>query len=154
MSKMMTGPIIGSLAGNVLRDFRVSIDYKNGFVYLLPSKPSSNSDLISVGLILERDPKGSLLVTGLSSNASPDVRKGIQVGDKLIAVDDVDVSAKLLAGAATLLQGPAGSQKRLTVERDGQKRIITVTVSRLLSTDGHAADQFESYVAPVRAATL
>ena len=132
MSKMMTGPIIGSLAGNVLRDFRVSIDYKNGFVYLLPSKPSSDTDLTSVGLILERDSKGSLLVTGLSSNASPDVRKGIRVGDKLIAVDDVDVSVKFLAGAAALLQGPLGSQKRLAVERDGQKRVITVTVTRLI----------------------
>lgn len=144
MSKMMTGPIIGSLAGNVLRDFRVSIDYKNGFVYLLPSKPSSDSDLTSVGLVLEKDSNGSLLVTGLSSNASPDVRKGIQVGDRLIAVDDVDVSVKFLAGAAALLHGPAGSQKRLTVERDGQKRVITVTVSLLLSADSHAADWFES----------
>jgi hypothetical protein len=144
MSKMMTGPIIGSLAGNVLRDFCVSIDYKNGFVYLFPSKPSSDTDLSSVGLILKKDSKGSLIVTGLSSNASPDVRKGIHAGDKLIAVDDVDVSVKLLAGAAALLQGRAGSQKRLTVERAGRKQVITVTVTLLLSTDSHAADRFQS----------
>ncbi len=132
MSKMMTGPIIGSLAGNVLRDFRVSIDYKNGFVYLLPAKPSPDADLSSVGLILERDSKGSLIITGVSSSASPDVKKGIRTGDKLIAVDDVDVSVKPLAGAAALLQGPAGSQKRLTIENDGKIRVITMTVTRLI----------------------
>lgn len=90
----MTAPIVGSLAGNVLRDFRVSIDHKNGFVYLMPSKSSSDTDLTSVGLILERDSKGSLIVTGLSSNASADVKKRTRTGDKLMSVDDVDVSGK------------------------------------------------------------
>jgi len=132
MSKMMTSPIIGSLAGNVLRNFQVSIDYQNGFVYLLQSRPSPETDLISVGLVLERDSTGSLVVTGLSSNASPDVRGGVRTGDKLLAIDDVDMSGKLLAAAAGALQGPAGSRKRLTIIRAGQRQVVTVTVKQLL----------------------
>lgn len=34
MSKMMTAPIVGSLAGNVLKRFRVDLDYPNGKLYL------------------------------------------------------------------------------------------------------------------------
>jgi predicted aspartyl protease len=34
MSKMMTAPIVGSLAGNVLKRFRVDLDYPNAKLYL------------------------------------------------------------------------------------------------------------------------
>jgi predicted aspartyl protease len=37
MSGMMSAPIVGSLAGNVLKDFRVELDYQNETLYL--SKP-------------------------------------------------------------------------------------------------------------------
>lgn len=40
MSSMMTSPIVGSLAGNVLRRFRVELDYPNEKLYLsTPSQP-------------------------------------------------------------------------------------------------------------------
>jgi hypothetical protein len=34
MSRMMTAPIVGSLAGNVLKRFRVDLDYPNAKLYL------------------------------------------------------------------------------------------------------------------------
>ncbi|HJZ82516.1 MAG TPA: hypothetical protein VKD91_19285 [Pyrinomonadaceae bacterium] len=34
MSSMMTAPIVGSLAGNVLKRFRVELDYPNAKLYL------------------------------------------------------------------------------------------------------------------------
>jgi hypothetical protein len=34
MSSMMTAPIVGSLAGNVLERFRVELDYANEKLYL------------------------------------------------------------------------------------------------------------------------
>ena len=36
MSSMMTAPIIGSLAGNVLSHFRVELDYPDQKLYLSP----------------------------------------------------------------------------------------------------------------------
>ncbi len=39
MTAMMAGPIVGSLAGNVLKGFRVELDYQNEKVYLAP-KPA------------------------------------------------------------------------------------------------------------------
>lgn len=37
LSSMMTAPIIGSLAGNVLKQFRVEVDYVNETLYLQPA---------------------------------------------------------------------------------------------------------------------
>ena len=34
MSRMMSAPIVGSLAGNVLKLFRVELDYPNAKLYL------------------------------------------------------------------------------------------------------------------------
>jgi hypothetical protein len=34
MSQMMAAPIVGSLAGNVLKHFRVELDYANEKLYL------------------------------------------------------------------------------------------------------------------------
>ena len=97
MSPMMTAPIISALAGNVLRDFRVEIDYKNGFTYLERSASTGDADLLSVGLILEAGADGNPLVSGMSSAAAPDVKAQVQAGDKLLAVDDVPLQGRSLA---------------------------------------------------------
>ena len=40
MSSMMTSPVVGSLAGNVLKRFRVELDYANAKLYVsAPSRP-------------------------------------------------------------------------------------------------------------------
>src|SRR5205807_2651503 len=120
MRPVMTAPIIGALAGNVLRDFRVEIDYQNGFTYLERSASTSDADLLSVGLILEPGVDGNPLVSGISSAAASDVKAQVQTGDKLLAVDDAPLQGKSLAAAAGSLQGTPGARKQLSLERDGK----------------------------------
>jgi len=88
--------------------------------------------MVSVGLILAAQPGQSLTVSGISSNAAPDVKQGVHAGDALLAVDDVALAGKPLAAVAQQLQGKAGSVKRLKLERDGKPVTVTVTVSALL----------------------
>jgi hypothetical protein len=132
MSRMMSAPIVGALAGNLWRDFRVQIDYKNGFTYFERSGSSPDSEQTSVGLVLTAHPDGSLFVAGVSSKASDDVKSGVLEGDRLVAVDDAPVSGKPLTAAAVALSGRAGSHKRLTLERGGTTVTVTVTVAALL----------------------
>lgn len=40
MSSMMSAPIVGSLAGNVLKHFRVELDYPHEKLYLSQDRPS------------------------------------------------------------------------------------------------------------------
>ncbi len=132
MSRRMTAPIIGALAGNVLRDFRVEIDYKNGFTYLQRSASTGDADLLSVGLVLESGADGNPLVSGISSAAASDVKAQVQTGDKLLAVDDTPMRGRSLAAAAGALQGKAGARKQLSLERDGKTLTVSVTIQRLL----------------------
>jgi len=113
MSGMMTAPIVGSVAGNVLRDFRVAIDCKDGLAYFERSGDSSDVDLVSIGLVLSGRPGGALVVTGVSSNAGVDVRNCVRTGDKAIAVDGV----RLVTRNRTAIE--AGRRNRLarTVRR-------------------------------------
>jgi len=132
MSRAMTAPIVGALAGNVLRDFRVEIDYATGKTYLLQAGSSVDEDLTSVGLVLASESGGAVKITGLSSNSSPDAKGGILVGDQLMAVNDVPVTGKPLAAVALQLEGQAGTRKRLTLERNGKPVTVTATVKGLL----------------------
>ena len=121
MSGMMTAPIVGALAGNVLRDFRIEIDYQNGFVYLEQRKDPSNPEISGVGLVLS---------SGLSVAASRNIE--IHPGDKLVAVDGIPMAGKPIAAASEALQGPAGASKRLTLERGGKQIQITAACEKLL----------------------
>jgi predicted aspartyl protease len=132
MSSMMTAPIVGSIGGNVLRDFRVEIDYAAGKTYLSQSGTSVDEDLVSVGLVLLAKQGESPVISAVSSNAAPDVKAGVHVGDTLLAVDDVVLAGKPLAAAALQLQGKAGTSKRLKLMRDGKAVTVTVTVKDLL----------------------
>lgn len=132
MRHVMTAPIIGSVAGNILRDFRVEIDYQNGFTYLERAASSDDADLVSIGLILEPGADGNPLVSGISSAAAADVKAQVQRGDKLLAVNDTPLQRKTLAFAAGALQGMAGARKRLSLERDGKALTVSVTIQKLL----------------------
>lgn len=132
MSPMMTAPIIGALAGNVLRDFRVEIDYKNGFTWLERTSSTGDDDLLSVGLVLAAGPDGTRWVRGISSAAAPDVSAQVRAGDKLLAVDDAPVHGKSLAAVALALEGKAGEHKQLSLEREGKVFTVSVTIKALL----------------------
>jgi len=132
MSDMMTAPIIGSVAGNVLRDFRVEIDYENGYTYLQRGGNSRDADLVTVGLVLSARPDGALVVTGISSNASADVKSNVRAGDSLIAVDDVPLTGKPLAAAALALEGKPDVPKRLKLQRAEESVMVKVSPKSII----------------------
>ena len=128
MSRMMPAPIIGSIAGNILRDFRVEIDYQSGAVYLERAKNPSSPEISGVGLILSRA-KAGLVVTGVSSTA---VKSAVQSGDILVAVDGEPMSGKSLSEAARALSGAKGSKKQLALLRNGESIRVDVVCVLLL----------------------
>ncbi|HEY6392490.1 MAG TPA: aspartyl protease family protein [Bryobacteraceae bacterium] len=132
MSGMMTAPIVGSVAGNVLRDFRVEIDYENGVTYLEKSGNSSDADLVTAGLVLGARADGALVVAGISSGAAADVKSSVRAGDYLIEVDGVGVTGKPLAAAALALQGKADVPKRLKLKRGEEYLTVTVTPKSII----------------------
>jgi predicted aspartyl protease len=132
MSEMMSEPIVGAIAGNILRDFRVEIDYQNGATYFERESRTTDNDLVSVGLILALANNGDPVITALCSAAGEDVKSGVQLRDRLIAVDGKPVNGLPLAAIAVLLSGKAGTSRRLTLKRNGQQLDVTVTTRKLL----------------------
>jgi hypothetical protein len=134
MSPMMTGPIAGAIAGNVLRNYRVQIDYAEGATYLEKiGNPNPNvDDLDVVGLILQPRPDGSFTVLGVAQKDGKPVVEGIEKKDRLLKIEGRDVTGKTLQEVLQSLQGKPGEIRHLVLEREGKPVTIAAPVVHLL----------------------
>ena len=92
-------------------------------------KQSQNSEFSGVGLQVAQDPKG--LKVEVVYDGSPAKRAGIHPGDVIVAADDHDLAGRSQEESVSLVQGPPGSEVRLTWLRDGKKHTKTVTRSTI-----------------------
>ena len=92
-------------------------------------KQSQNSEFSGVGLQVAQDPKG--LKVEVVYDGSPAKRAGLKAGDVIVAADGKDLAGKSQQDSVALVQGPPGSDVRLTWLRDGKKRTRTVTRSTI-----------------------
>ena len=133
MSAWMAGPIIGALGGNVLKCFRVEIDYAAQTTYLTQAATPDIHDMDLVGLALLPQLDGSyrVLEVATSGNASQ-VAEQVQAGDLLLRVNQQEISGLSLAGAVDALRGVPGQVHTLQLERAGRRREIQVPVERVV----------------------
>ena len=132
MSNAVGGSILGALAGNVLRQFRVEIDYAAQKTYFERTGSSGPDDLNLIGLSLSPGPGGSLRVTGVSPAADQAVRDQVQRGDLLRSVDGASIEGMSIMQVVMRLRGKPGEQKRLGLERDGKAFTLQAAVTRIL----------------------
>lgn len=128
-----TAPVVGALGGNVLRGFRVELDYRRAEVWLEQGAPVEADDTDMVGTVLVREadeaaPSGAgyrvaAAVTGLGE---------VRVGDRLLAVDGEPVAPLGLAEVVARLAGDPGATRPVTVERDGDVVQVEAPVTRVL----------------------
>jgi hypothetical protein len=131
MSGMMAAPIVGSIGGNVLRAFRVEIDYPTGSVYLEQTGSMEKADLDVVPITISPSADG-FKIAGMSNQLIIDPPGSIHPGDKLIAIGNRPLRGLTLFQALAALKGRPGEKKALTVEREGKTIKVTVTVVHLL----------------------
>jgi hypothetical protein len=132
MSRMMAAPIIGSIGGNVLRAFRVEIDYSNGRVYLKQSGSMEAGDLDVVPITISPVPGTGFVITGVSNQFVGDPPGSIHPGDRLLEIDSVPLEGATIFKALDALKGKPGQIKSLTVERDGKTIKVAAKVIHLL----------------------
>jgi Aspartyl protease len=132
MSPLMTAPIAGALGGNVLRNYRVQIDYAEGATYLEQTSSPGVNDLDVVGLILQAQPDGSFTVIGIAQKDGKPVLEGVEEKDKLVKIEGADISGKTLPEVLQALQGKPGEVRRLVFERNGKPVTIAAPVIHLL----------------------
>jgi C-terminal processing protease CtpA/Prc len=107
------------MAGNVLRNYRVTIDYKSHVSYWLKVSEPDRTDLNSVGISLVHTTK-NYIVGGLARVHGAVSVAGVAVGDRLTEVDGKDITGATRGEVISALHGAPGDHRRLTLERKGQ----------------------------------
>ena len=124
--------IAGALGGNVLSQFRVEVDYPDQLCFFERSGKEQANDFDTVGLVLDTNSSGQLVVRAVSSTASAVTRQYIQPGDVIVQIGDSDNAPYTLTKAAQALSGAVGERKHLRILRRGEPISVTVVVSRIL----------------------
>jgi hypothetical protein len=131
MSSMMTAPIVGAIGGNVLRAFRIEIDYANGVVYL-EKKGTLDTSSDIVGLTLSPAYDGSYTVAGVVKQNGIQIVESVRPGDKLLKIDNLVVNGADLFQVIDALRGKQGQKRTLVLEREGKQMEVVAPVTRIL----------------------
>jgi hypothetical protein len=109
----------GMLGNNVLKDFRLTIDYPNRMTYWQRQAPPDTHELDQVGLTLARE-NAVTTIAAVAQKNGVDTVAGVAPGDKLIKIDGRDTAAMTRGELLAALHGKPGDIRRLTLERDGK----------------------------------
>ncbi len=121
-------PVDGMLAGNVLKSFRLTIDYPNRMSYWQQQAPLDTHELDQVGLVLARW-KGITTVAGVAQKNGADTVSGVLPGDTLLKIDGRDTPAMTRGELLGALHGKPGETRHLTLERGGKPFEIDAPVT-------------------------
>ncbi|WP_394836070.1 hypothetical protein LVJ94_04080 [Pendulispora rubella] len=101
--------LVGSIAGNVLRDFRVGIDYVRGVTYLEQHAAAHDGDLDSPGLVLKVPNTGEFQIVALAKPRRSEIASPALPGDRLLTIDGLTAPVR---GAERSSMPSAGSPAR------------------------------------------
>lgn len=133
-SRKTAVPVKGAIGGNILKLFRVFIDYPNRVVYLSRKTRLQQNEFDLVGVVLapSRDRDGRFAIRGIAKKNGASLAEGIDTGDKLLRVDGSDIQGKTLGAAIDSLRGKPGAHHSLIVSRKGKEVAVKVRIERLL----------------------
>jgi len=121
-------PVIGWIGGNVLKAFRLGIDYQNHTMYWLGQSEPDASDLDEVGLTLKAQ-AGEYVVAAVATKNGKATVDGVQPGDKLIRVDGLETKRATWGGIYDALHGKPGQTRVLVLGRGANQVTVNATVT-------------------------
>jgi hypothetical protein len=130
MSAWMTAPIVGALAGNLLRHLKVVIDYGEQQSGLAPMRVDAGGDLYTLGLGLQHG-DGRWLVQSISETAVQ-ARSQVQLGDIVQNVGGMPLTGLGLTDAVDALRGRLGDVYEVQLRRDGRPFRLQLPVVEVL----------------------
>lgn len=82
--------------------------------------------MVGIGAIITQDPSGYMLISEVYSESPAEI-VGLQVGDLIVKVDEMDVNAENYAAAVEALRGEEGSKVNITYRREAEDTTIEIT---------------------------
>jgi hypothetical protein len=122
-------PVVGWLGGNILRNFRVTIDFANQMTYWLRQSDLNPHDLNQVGLTLLAL-GDNYLVAGMASQDGVLTVTGISPGDRLMKINAMKVTGASRDAVLSALHGKPGDMRAITVDRDGKEVTVQAQVKQ------------------------
>jgi len=127
-SKKAPQPVIGFIGGNILKSFRIEIDYAKHATYWLQEMPIDRDDMAQVPVVLRPERDGTYTVIGICRRNGKKLMNGVLPGDKLVAIGGLAVRNATFGTVLRALHGQPGDKRVLVLERNGRPVKITVTV--------------------------
>ena len=135
--------VAGSIGNQILRQYRVSLDYGHGAVYLEKDPnyrdnrdwtltnsrpdPSHRADSGDLGLTrLARRSGGPVQILGITADG-PASRAGLKRGDFILSIDSVSVGDLTIENLSSRLFARPGTKVNLTIRHAGLTRDVALT---------------------------
>ena len=129
-SKKSAGAVAGFIGANVLKGFRLEIDFPNGMTYWEAGPPPKPIDLDIVGVTLRPEAGGGFTIAGVIAKDGKPAVMGVRPGDKLIRVASLYAAGALMGTVMDALRGQPGETRTLVVERGGKQLTVEAKVTR------------------------
>ena len=129
-SQKTPGPVVAFLGGNVLKAFRLTIDYAHGASYWLRQQPDDAYDLDQVGITLGPSPDGNYSVLKVALPNGQKSVTSVQPGDLLLSIDGLVVAGATQGQVLDALHGKPGDPRSLRLRRNGREFGVTARVTR------------------------
>ncbi|MFO7295893.1 MAG: S41 family peptidase [Caldicoprobacter sp.] len=119
--KLLVGAIKGMAAAleDPYTSYFTAEEYKEFIV-------QTQGSYAGIGLMVTVDEEDNLITVVRAFKDSPAAKAGIQQGDKIIRVEDMDVSGSELEKAVSMMKGEPGTKVNITILRDGKELNFTL----------------------------
>lgn len=128
-SKKTPGPVVGFLGGNVVRRYRLEIDYADGATYWQRGQESRSDHLDQVGITIRATPSSEYFVAGVATQNGRNTVNEVDAGDRLISVDGLAVTGVTMGRILTALHGKPGETRTLVLERRGKRITVSAPIT-------------------------
>jgi hypothetical protein len=122
--------VAGFLGGNVLKRFRLEVDFAAQMAYWQPGPEAADHDLDIVGITVRAEVDGGFSVAGVTEVDGVPAVQGVTPGDRLVRIERVETAGATMGPVIEALRGRPGEERTLEVERDGRRLAVQAIVRR------------------------
>jgi hypothetical protein len=127
-SRKNATPVIGWIGGNILKQFRLTIDYPARMMYWMKQSDPDSHDLDQVGLTLRSEHREYFVAAVATKNGRPTV-EGVSSGDRLVRIGDLETQNATWGAIYNAMHGNPGETRMLVLERNGNRFTVAAKVT-------------------------